>query len=200
MESYNISKATLGRLPRYIAYLKSVCKGEEEFISAATIANALSLGEVQVRKDLAYVTTSGKPKVGYSITLLVEDLENFFSHSKISSAVVVTDGYLGKALLGYEGFQEYSVNISACFDLTSDDFETEFASYVRDNNIKIGIIAVSTACAQSVCDKMTENGIGAIWNFAPCRLNLPDDICLKQENLGLSLAYLQNQLTRRNQA
>ena len=67
MEAYNISKATLGRLPRYYAYLKSVYGGADEYISASAIADALSLGEAQVRKDLAFITTSGKPKVGYNI-------------------------------------------------------------------------------------------------------------------------------------
>ena len=194
MEVYNISKATLGRLPGYFAYLKSICGGANEYISASTIANALSLGEVQVRKDLAFVTTSGKPKVGYNIKGLIEDLERFFSRTNTASAVLVGDGYLGKALAEYEGFGEYGVKIDACFDFLADEFAEKFSLYVKNNNVRIGIIAVKSASAQTVCDIMTENGISAIWNFAPCNLNVPDRIHLKQENLALSLAYLQNQL------
>ncbi len=196
MEAYNISKATLGRLPRYFAYLKSVYSGTDEFISASTIANGLSLGEVQVRKDLAFVTASGKPKVGYNIKVLISDLEKFFSMTNTTSAVVAGDGYLGKALLEYEGFGEYGVSISAGFDLGSDTFEKDMVSYIKENNVKIGIIAVSSASAQSVCDIMTGNGVKAIWNLSPCTLKLPEDVSIKQENLALSLAYLQNQLIR----
>ena len=41
---------------------------------------------------------------------------------------------------------------------------------------------------------MVAAGIRAIWNFAPCDLQLPYNVKLKQENLALSLAYLCNQL------
>lgn len=194
MESYNISKATLGRLPGYFAYLKSVCDEADEYISASTMAHALSLGEVQVRKDLAFVTSSGKPKVGYNIRGLIDDLESFFSRTATASAVVVGDGYLGKALAEYEGFGEYGVKIDACLDFNSDTFATDFDAYVKSSNAGIGIIAVKTASAQLVCDLMTEKGIKAVWNLAPCNLNVPEGIFLKQENLALSLAYLQNQL------
>ncbi len=101
--------------------------------------------------------------------------------------------FLGKALLEYEGFEEYGVKIDSDFDFGSDDFESEFLSYVKNNDIKIGIIAVDKTLAQYVCDKMIETGIIAVWNLAPCSLKVPYGICLRQENLALSLAYLQNQ-------
>ena len=44
------SKATLGRLPVYLDYLRTGDHGEN--ISAAEISRALGLGDVQVRKDL----------------------------------------------------------------------------------------------------------------------------------------------------
>ena len=47
-----VSKATLGRLPNYLEYLKSV-EGDMKTVSATSVAKALGLGEVQVRKDLA---------------------------------------------------------------------------------------------------------------------------------------------------
>ena len=107
---------------------------------------------------------------------------------------MVGDGYLGKALAEYEGFSEYGVKIGACFDFHADEFAADFGAYAKNNNVRIGIIAVRSASAQVVCDIMTENGIRTIWNLAPCTLNVPDGVHLKHENLALSLAYLQNQL------
>jgi NADH/NAD ratio-sensing transcriptional regulator Rex len=43
---------------------------------------------------------------------------------------------------------------------------------------------------------MVKSGIRAIWNFAPCALNVPTGVLLKQENLALSLAYLNNQISK----
>ena len=56
MEKVFISKATLGRIPRYLNYLKELSPDKVPYISATTISKVLNLGEVQVRKDLAMVS------------------------------------------------------------------------------------------------------------------------------------------------
>ena len=56
-----ISKFVLKRLPGYLAYLKSLPDTAPEHISATTLANALGMGQVQVRKDLAMVSDGGRP-------------------------------------------------------------------------------------------------------------------------------------------
>ena len=71
METGGISKLTLQRLPTYLSYLRTLPQEEGAAISAAAIASALGLGEVQVRKDLATVSDAGKPKVGYLIADLI---------------------------------------------------------------------------------------------------------------------------------
>ena len=45
---------------------------------------------------------------------------------------------------------------------------------------------------------MLKNNIKAIWNFTPKKLNVPKDVLVKQENLALSLAHLNNQLVNQN--
>ena len=91
-----ISKATLQRLPIYLNFLKSMPEAPE-YISATTLANALRLGEVQVRKDLACISDAGKPKVGYMTKDLVAALENYLGND-VNDAVLVGVGHLGKAL------------------------------------------------------------------------------------------------------
>ena len=59
-----VSRQTISRLPVYLGYLRSL-EGSMLTISATAIAEALSLNDVQVRKDLAAVSSSGKPKIGY---------------------------------------------------------------------------------------------------------------------------------------
>ena len=65
-----ISKATLSRIPGYLKHLKELPASVTE-ISATTLARQLSLGEVQVRKDLASVCGKGKPKIGYKVADLI---------------------------------------------------------------------------------------------------------------------------------
>ena len=69
-----VSKSVIRRLPIYLSYLKALPDDAPENISATTLATALCMGEVQVRKDLALVSDGGRPKVGYRRESLVADI------------------------------------------------------------------------------------------------------------------------------
>ena len=207
MEKNSVSKATLGRLPYYLQHLRTVFKNNDEYISSTSIARSLSLGEVQVRKDLNAVSGAGKPKVGYEVKELIKSIETTLGYDNHTNAVLVGAGQLGKALLNYEGFEEFGVRIMAGFDIkakkqTSNQKQIlsmeEFSKFCKENNIKIGIISANKESSQQICDLMIENGISAIWNFSPVKLNVPEGILLQQENLALSLAHLNNQLVNQN--
>ncbi len=204
MNGYSIPKATLGRLPVYLEYLKSLPVSSGETISATAIARALSLGDVQVRKDLAAVSGAGKPKIGYERTKLIEDLERHLGYERLTGAVLVGAGKLGRALLDYDGFEAFGVRIVAGFDSNERALQLSGAKeilpikdierYCKEHRVRLGIITVGQGSAQEVCDILVRCGIEAIWNFAPCQLKVPEGVILKQENLALSLAYLNNQI------
>ena len=206
LEKVSISKATLGRIPRYLNYLKELSPDKVPYISATTISKALNLGEVQVRKDLAMVSGAGRPRLGYDIEMLMGQLEDCLGYNKLTRAVLVGAGRLGRALLQYDGFEHFGVKIMAAFDsndrVINLDSKTEilpmnqFDSFCKEHNIRIGIITVGEGSAQAVCDQMVKSGITAIWNFAPCKLQVPNGVLLQNENLALSLAHLRNQLSR----
>ena len=111
-----ISKATLSRIPVYLELLRSLSEERYEHISATSIARKLSLGEVQVRKDLASISGAGKPKLGYVTAELIENLENCLGSDNLTSAVLVGAGKLGKALLDYDEFEKFGIRIAAAFD------------------------------------------------------------------------------------
>ena len=199
----SMTKATLGRIPIYIQYLKDLPEETGEMISAPKIARDLSLGEVQVRKDLALISGAGKPKVGYNKEKLIQDLERRLGHDGLTNAVLVGAGKLGRALLDYDGFEEFGIRIIAGFDRNKEPIRIgvdkyvlsidSVAQYCADHNVKIGIITVGQGSAQEVCDKLIDCGVRAVWNFAPCTLTVPEGVLLKQENLALSLAHLNSQ-------
>lgn len=204
MNGYSIPKATLGRLPQYLEYLKSLPEIRRT-ISATAIAKALSLGDVQVRKDLASVCGAGKPKIGYETDKLITDIESHLGYERLTNAVLVGAGKLGRALLDYDGFENFGVKIVAGFDCnetvltkgTKDILPIrDIEVYCREHDVKLGIITVGQGSAQDVCDKLVKSGIKAIWNFAQVTLKVPNGVLLKQENLALSLAYLNNQISK----
>ena len=208
MCSSSVTKATLGRVPHYLKFLKELPDDGFEYISATHIARELELGEVQVRKDLNAISGAGKPKLGYVTEELIQKLEDCLGCNRMTSAVLVGAGKLGKALLDYSGFEKFGVKIIAAFDSNEMALSlsgkvdilpiSQFEQFCKEHNVKLGIITVGEGSAQTVCDQMTESGITAIWNFAPCKLNVPEGTLVQNENLALSLAYLNNQLSNIN--
>ncbi len=200
------SKATISRLPTYLRFLRDKLKEGAENVSSTAIADELRLNPVQVRKDLALVSSeSGKPKLGFAVAELIVSIESFLGLHNTHDAVLCGVGSLGSTLLKYEGFKNYGLNIVAAFDINHElvgkkingisvlGFDS-FANTVRRLNIQVGIITVPKAEAQRVADKMAESGIRAVWSFAPTHLNLPENIAVKYEDLAASLALLSKQL------
>ena len=200
MQQKEISKAVLKRLPGYLSYLKSIQDSASPYISATALANALGMGEVQVRKDLAMVSSGGRPKIGYLRESLIEDIEQFLGYDNTTDAILVGAGKLGQALCGYSGFEAYGLNILAAFDAapTTDCTNegtpiypmSQLKDFCRANMVLMAIITVPAEHAQEVCDKLIACGIKAIWNFAPKHLEVPAGILVQNENMATSLAVL----------
>ena len=200
MERKEISKSVLKRLPGYLAYLKGLSENASPYISATALANALGMGEVQVRKDLAMVSDGGRPKIGYLRESLIDDIEQFLGYDNTTDAVLIGAGKLGQALLDYTGFDAYGLNILAAFD-TKPSLEmtdggkpifhiSQLESFCRTHKVLMGIITVPQQHAQDVCDLLIANGIKAIWTFAPVHLEVPSNILVQHENMATSLAVL----------
>ena len=200
MEKTKISKSVLKRLPGYLAYLKNMPENAPTHISATALANALGMGEVQVRKDLAMVSDGGRPKIGYQRESLIDDIEQFLGYDNTTDAVLIGAGKLGQALMGYKGFDEYGLNILAAFDANPQMERTEegkpiypiskLTQYCRSHKVLMGIITVPAESAQEVADQLIAGGIKAIWNFAPAHLDVPSNILVQYENMATSLAVL----------
>lgn len=198
------------RLPQYLAYLKVRQKQGETMVSSTIIAEDLRLNPVQVRKDLALATSAGRPKTGYPIDTLIDDLEHFLGYHNTQDAFVVGTGRLGSALLGNRQFADYGLNILAGFDidpaLHGQEVEgkpifpmEKLPNLVVRMRVMIGILSVPPSAAQAACDHMVESGIEAIWNFTAKQLDVPEAIIVHNENLATSFAILSNLLANRNQ-
>lgn len=202
----NMSLQALQRMPYYLQYIKEIKKNGIATIASTAIGADLKLNEVQVRKDLASVcTTKGKPRSGFNVNELIENIEDCLGHNNDMDAVLVGVGSLGKALLSYREFDKYGLNIVAAFDIDKDIIGNvicnkqvfpldKLENVCARMNIKIGIVAVPADFAQSVCDNLIASGIRGIWNFAPIKLSVPDNVLIQSENLAASLAVLSQHL------
>lgn len=200
MEEKKVSKSVLKRLPGYLTYLKCLPEDAPAHISATALANALGMGEVQVRKDLAIVSDGGRPKIGYLREALITDIEQFLGYDNTTDAVLIGAGKLGQALMAYSGFDDYGLNIQAAFDIEPKMSKTEdgkpiypvsrLEHFCKVHKVLMGIITVPAAQAQQVADTLIACGVKAIWNFAPVHLDVPKNILVQNENMATSLAVL----------
>lgn len=199
----NINQQTVRRLPAYLEYLEGLPDDDchKQNISATAIAEALSLNDVQVRKDLASVSSGGRPKVGYVTDELITDIRRFLGYCNEDGVIVAGAGNFGRGLLSFEGFQRYGLKVLAGFDSSSDIVGTDIngvsvyhidamKDFCKSRNVHIGIITVPEHEAQEVCDIMVEAGITAILNFACVQLNVPENVSVQNQNIAFSLAML----------
>jgi redox-sensing transcriptional repressor len=168
----------------------------------------LGLVPVQVRKDLQYTGIIGKPKTGYSVPELILAIETFLGWNNINEAFLVGVGNLGTALLGHERFSKFGLRIVAAFDTDSEKIGQwihekavlpveQLGDLAQRMSIHLGIITTPADIAQTVAEEMVKGGIQAIWNFAPVKLKVPENIIVHNEDLYNSLASLSWKLARR---
>ena len=197
-----ISNATLKRLPVYLRCLHEMASLGEEYVSSVAIAENLKLNSVQVKKDIAVISSSsGKPKVGFKLSTLIHDIENFLGYTKTQKACLIGVGKLGSALLSYKGFEKYGLQIVGAFDINEQLFgntingisiysTSELTDFVKQNQVYMAVLAVREKDAQFVCDQLVPAGIIGILNFAPANLQVPQGVFVQDVDIAASLAVL----------
>lgn len=196
-----ISKATVSRMPAYLRYLKGEAWKGVDYVSSAVIAKDMGLSAVGVRKDLAIVSSlQGKPRLGFQVEQLIADIEKSLGYHRWASAIVMGAGGLGRAILSYEGFENYGINVVAAFDNAPEKIGSvggkpvypleRLNEIVVRSNVSVGILTVPRNVAQEACNQLVAAGIRSILNFAPVYLHVPEGITVKYEDLAVSLAGL----------
>lgn len=199
-----IPQPAMERLPLYLNYLKMRLGEGCEQISSATIAQDLRLTGIQVRKDLAYVS-SGRPRTGRNVASLIACLEEALGYRTEKRVVLAGAGRLGQALMSYEGFAHSGFRMVAAFDADEHRIgmsiggclvypAESIAAQSRALGADYGIIAVPASQAQSVCDKLVAGGVRAILCFAPVNLKVPGDVVVRNMDIAASLLMLSNSL------
>jgi redox-sensing transcriptional repressor len=202
----SIPLPTIRRYPIYLRAIQAKIAGGELFVSSAALAEELGFDPVLSRKDLAMAGIPGKPRRGYPARELFEAINRALGWDSPIEAALIGVGSLGSALLGYSGFEEQNLSISAAFDTNPEIIGKrvhgvkvrpveDFAPLVQKLNLSIGIITVPSSKAQECADYLIQSGIRAIWNFAPIQLSVPQGITVQNVDLAQSLAVLSHSIT-----
>jgi redox-sensing transcriptional repressor len=197
-----VPKAVATRLSLYLRELQHLVQAGHETTSSSQLGRKLGFTDAQVRKDLAYFGHFGYPGIGYRCDKLIPAIKRILGTDKQWNAALVGAGNLGRALLGYKGFQRQGFHIAAAFDTDPTKIGSEIEGvtvyhldrlpeFARANRIRLGMIAVPAPAAQAVAERLVAAGVEGVLNFAPVTIVLPEHV----RQVGVDLAIELEQLS-----
>ena len=200
-----MNKEFILRLTKYKRLIHKLKALGFERVFSNNLGDAIGVTPALVRKDFSTLHLSGNKRGGYNIDMLVEEFDVILGSDTPQNVILIGCGRIGQALMQYTGFASDDINLVAGFDQHPANIKIstpipvfgmeKLKSFVDENNIKVGIIAVPDDEASSVLDLMVESGIRGVLNFAPVELKCQkyDYSCrcvIHNVNIGLELEHL----------
>jgi redox-sensing transcriptional repressor len=177
----------ISRLPWYLQALNQMAKEGMHTISSKTLAERVGSTAAQIRKDLSYFGGFGKQGTGYSIYILIDQLQKILNLDRIWRVAIIGAGDLGRALTRYQGFGSRGIDVALIFDnhpnvvgktvgsITVRHVDTMVDS-ILELGIKMAILTVPGEVAQSTAEYLVLAGVKAILNYTNQALKLPADV------------------------
>jgi len=197
----DIPRKSIYRLSIYQRCLERLKENGLDTVSSNSLAKAAGVKSAQLRKDLAHFGQFGTRGLGYSVDALIEVITGVLGTSSLLPVILVGVGNLGSALLKYSGFNREGFEISAAFESDQNRLKnvvadipimnvSQMTQYVKDNDVKIAIIAVPAETAQEVANALVNSGVQAFLNFSSTLLKTPDNVIVNSVDLALELEHL----------
>lgn len=199
-KSTHIPESTIGRLPLYFRVLGEL--GNQQVVGSEALAAACGVTSAQLRKDLSHLGAHGTRGIGYDVRALREALGAELGLTHDWPVVIVGGGNLGLALANYAGFRSRGFRVVGIVDAdnlrTGEQVSAELVvqpmadleRIIRRTHAAIGVITTPADGAQEVCDRLVAAGVTGILNFAPAVLTVPDEVQVRDVDLGLELQLL----------
>lgn len=198
----SVPPAVVNRLSLYLRELQHLIQDGSQTTSSSQLGRRLGFTDAQVRKDLAHFGHFGHPGIGYRCDELITAIRRILGTDRQWRVALVGVGNLGRALLGYRGFQSQGFQIVAAFDADPakvgalfEDIEVfnvdRLPEVVANLRIELGLVAVPAVQAQAAADRLVAAGVTGILNFAPFTLKVPPGV----SKVGVDLARELEQVT-----
>ncbi len=207
MENKEISQAVIGRLPRYFRYLGELKDEGIERISSQELSDIMKVTASQIRQDFNNFGGFGQQGYGYKVEYLYEEIGKILGLDRTHNLIIIGAGNLGQALANYMNFERRGFLFRGIFDNNPAlygkrirEMEVkpmeEMESFVRENHIDIAVLTIPKTGARAVAERLVDNGIRGIWNFAHIDLNVPGEIQVENVHLSDSLMKLAYNINR----
>ena len=209
MESREISRAVIKRLPRYYRYLGDLLDEKVDRISSNELSQKMHVTASQIRQDLNNFGGFGQQGYGYNVAFLHKEIGKILGLDVVHSMIIIGAGNLEQALANYGGFDRKGFRLEGIFDVNPDlkgkpvqDLKIQMVdtlpAFLKKNPVEIAILTLPRGSAQEMADILVQNGIRAIWNFAHVDLDTPENVIVENVHLSESLMTLSYNLSSRN--
>ena len=207
MDNKEISQAVIGRLPRYFRYLGELKDEGIERISSQELSDIMKVTASQIRQDFNNFGGFGQQGYGYKVEYLYEEIGRILGLEKTHNLIIIGAGNLGQALANYMNFERRGFLFRGIFDQNPALYGKkirnmevrpmeEMESFVKQNEIDIAVLTIPKTGAVKVAERLVDNGIKGIWNFAHVDLNVPKEIQVENVHLSDSLMKLAYNINR----
>ena len=208
METKEISRAVIKRLPRYYRYLGELMEEGVDRISSRELSERMKVTASQIRQDLNHFGGFGQQGYGYNVEHLYNEIAAILGLTHTNRMIIIGAGNLGQALANYGNFERRGFVTEALFDVNPEVVGKtvrgipvlsldELESFLATHKVEIATLAIPKAEAVKVAKRLVDSGIRAIWNFAHTDLDLPEDVVVANVHLSESLMRLSYTLSGR---
>ena len=207
METKQISKAVIKRLPRYYRYLGELMEDNVERISSNELSKKMHTTASQIRQDLNNFGGFGQQGYGYNVHYLYTEIGKILGLDTVHPMIILGAGNLGQALANYGDFEKRGFRLVGIFDINpvlegisvrgiEIRMINSLPEFIRENQVEIAILTLPKNKAKEMAKVLIDNGIKAIWNFAHLDLETPDDVIVENVHLSESLMALSYNLSQ----
>jgi redox-sensing transcriptional repressor len=208
VEHKEISSAVIKRLPRYHRYLGELLESGIERISSNELSLKMKVTASQIRQDLNNFGGFGQQGYGYNVEYLYAEIAKILGIDRKNTMIIIGSGNFGQTLTNYTNFEKRGSVIKGLFDISPSRIGKEvrrimtysiddLERFLSKDKIEIAVLTVPKQVAQQIANRLVENGIKAIWNFAHIDLSVPDDVVVENVHLSESLMQLSYRITER---
>ena len=199
--SDRLSLGVAARLSRYLQVLTQARKMGKETISSQELSEYTHVNSTQIRRDLSGFGKFGKRGVGYNVDSLVSQIRKILRTSGQHNIALFGAGHLGQRdrlerhlrrprlprrrdLRPGSGQDRREGRPSALVR-----HPDELKAVVDEEDIVVGVLAVPTAAAQALADKLVDAGVKIIFNYSEALLQVPPEVTVHTSSPAVDLLY-----------
>ena len=195
MKRVKVSNNVIRRIPRYLRKLDELMEAGVTRISSFDLGQQLGLTPSQIRQDFSCFGEFGQQGYGYNVAALREQVAAILGMDRGFSAILIGVGNIGRALMDNFCFSEWGFHLLSAFEVNPALIGTELSgvpirsmdeleSFLAENKVDVAVLSVPKEAALRVTERLTKNGIRAIWNFTNVELTDPNSSILVENEIG----------------